>query len=114
MTTSDFEHPVLLIRQKTGRIIGVCSAGCYNAEGFNCTCICGGVNHGVGRKQAAQNVVDGLKPDWTRTWAKVPKRECKVIIPRGVAGYAEQMEFFDKHEPQPEERQPCRLPSHQF
>ncbi len=33
----------------------LCSAKCYNAKGHKCTCICNGMNHGVGPEQAAQN-----------------------------------------------------------
>lgn len=33
-----------------------CGAKCYNAEGPDCDCCCGGVNHGVGLKQAKQNM----------------------------------------------------------
>ncbi|HOT98908.1 MAG TPA: hypothetical protein PKZ83_17430 [bacterium] len=33
----------------------LCSAKCYNAHGTDCTCICNGMNHGVGPQQAAQN-----------------------------------------------------------
>ena len=35
-----------------------CAAGCYEATGANCTCCCGGVNHGVGKAQAVQNTKD--------------------------------------------------------
>ncbi len=34
---------------------GRCDAGCYNATSANCTCVCGGRNHGVGYDQAAKN-----------------------------------------------------------
>ncbi len=32
-----------------------CDAKCYNATSKNCGCICGGMNHGVGLKQAKAN-----------------------------------------------------------
>jgi len=32
-----------------------CSARCYNAKGFNCRCICHGLNHGVGLTKAVEN-----------------------------------------------------------
>jgi len=32
----------------------LCDARCYNAKWFTCSCICGGKNHGVGLRQAAQ------------------------------------------------------------
>jgi len=34
---------------------GKCDANCYNATGAVCGCICGGMNHGVGLKQATDN-----------------------------------------------------------
>ncbi len=40
-----------------------CSAKCYNAKGPNCTCICGGMNHGVGPEQAAQNTQE-MSQEW--------------------------------------------------
>lgn len=35
-----------------------CDARCYNAKRVKCTCICGGLNHKAGLKQATQNVED--------------------------------------------------------
>jgi hypothetical protein len=32
-----------------------CDARCYNAKGPGCDCCCGGINHGVGLKQAKGN-----------------------------------------------------------
>jgi len=32
--------------------VGRCDARCYNAKSKTCSCICGGVNHAVGRQQA--------------------------------------------------------------
>jgi hypothetical protein len=32
-----------------------CTAQCYNASGTRCTCICSGMNHGVGELKALQN-----------------------------------------------------------
>ena len=32
-----------------------CDARCYTAEGPDCDCCCGGINHGVGLKQAKTN-----------------------------------------------------------
>ena len=38
-----------IIEVRTSRgIVGRCDASCYNAEGTDCHCICGGANHGVG------------------------------------------------------------------
>lgn len=94
MTDFDNTHPVLLVKSKAGRLIGCCSRHCYDDEDFRCTCICGGVNHGVGRRQAARNVLDGIKVDWSATWAKLPKSTCQVIIPRGTQQQAEQTTLF--------------------
>ena len=33
-----------------------CDAKCYNAKGGICDCVCGGANHGIGRKAAEQNI----------------------------------------------------------
>jgi len=35
--------------------VGRCDAKCYNATGTVCDCLCGGVNHGVGRQKAEAN-----------------------------------------------------------
>lgn len=32
-----------------------CDARCYDAEGGQCDCVCGGKNHGVGLKRAVDN-----------------------------------------------------------
>lgn len=32
-----------------------CDATCHGAKGGQCQCICGGMNHGVGHDQAAEN-----------------------------------------------------------
>lgn len=35
--------------------VGRCDAKCHNAKHKDCDCCCGGVNHGVGGRQAIQN-----------------------------------------------------------
>lgn len=35
--------------------VGRCDAKCYNAETTECTCICGGKNHGAGLVRAVEN-----------------------------------------------------------
>lgn len=35
--------------------VGRCDAKCYEATDPQCTCICGGANHGAGRAQAFEN-----------------------------------------------------------
>ena len=41
--------------------IGRCDARCHKATSPDCECICGGLNHGVGHKQAVEN---------TQRWAE--------------------------------------------
>ncbi len=45
----------LISYQDSSGVRGRCDARCYNATGPHCDCICGGLNHGVGRKQAVEN-----------------------------------------------------------
>lgn len=40
---------------------GRCDAKCYDAKNSKCTCCCGGRNHGVGIKQAADNITEYCK-----------------------------------------------------
>lgn len=35
--------------------VGRCDARCHDAEDDECTCICGGLNHGVGQQRAVEN-----------------------------------------------------------
>lgn len=46
---------LILSKKLDGTISGRCDARCYNARGFKCKCICGGINHGKGRNQAIHN-----------------------------------------------------------
>ncbi|MBA7680745.1 hypothetical protein ES703_89066 [subsurface metagenome] len=39
-----------------GGVVRRCDARCYNARHPKCVCICGGVNHGVGLKNAVENI----------------------------------------------------------
>lgn len=46
----------LIQSQKSdGTIIGRCDAKCHDAKGPKCTCICGGMNHGVGINKVIDN-----------------------------------------------------------
>lgn len=47
--------------------IGRCDAKCYEAVTPHCECICGGLNHGVGRKQAESNTRE-LAEQWMKRW----------------------------------------------
>lgn len=38
-----------------GRCLARCDANCHNATKPICTCVCGGMNHGVGIKKAMAN-----------------------------------------------------------
>lgn len=43
--------------------IGRCDAKCYEAQHPDCTCICGGKNHGAGQKKALENTRE-LAEQW--------------------------------------------------
>jgi hypothetical protein len=40
---------------RNGICIGRCDRNCYDATNPRCTCICAGINHGVGIQRAAAN-----------------------------------------------------------
>lgn len=48
------------VRNSDG-VVGRRDAKCYDATEPECVCICGGVNHGVGRNQAVENTADMLE-----------------------------------------------------
>jgi hypothetical protein len=37
--------------------VGRCDAKCYEAHGGECSCICGGINHGKGLEEARENTL---------------------------------------------------------
>lgn len=43
---------LILRKDKSGAITGVCGAKCYNAKGKKCHCVCAGINHGLGLEKA--------------------------------------------------------------
>jgi len=45
----------LISYQSSGGDQGRCDAKCYEATEPECTCICGGRNHGAGKQQAIDN-----------------------------------------------------------
>ena len=45
----------LISYQSSGGDQGRCDAKCYDAAEPECTCICGGRNHGAGKQQAIDN-----------------------------------------------------------
>jgi hypothetical protein len=53
-----------------------CDANCHNAKKPSCACICGGMNHGKGNKQAAINThthARRIVNDWTKENPDIPK-----------------------------------------
>ena len=48
--------PTLLAMYNRHGEVGRCDSKCYKAKTTNCTCICGGINHGVGLAKAAFNI----------------------------------------------------------
>lgn len=47
---------------------GRCDARCYNAKHPECTCICGGRNHGVGIEKALENTRE-MAESWIEEYA---------------------------------------------
>ena len=39
------------------RCMGQCDEDCYDSNADDCSCVCGGLNHGVGRDQAIKNTL---------------------------------------------------------
>ena len=62
--------------------VGRCDANCHDAKGDQCTCICGGLNHGFGLARAQENVVKGigLTLDDLYAFAEETKRDPKELI----------------------------------
>lgn len=48
----------LITQGDSDGITGRCDERCYMARHPECTCCCGGKNHGVGKEQAMENVRD--------------------------------------------------------
>lgn len=57
----------LIVEYSGGRIVGRCDARCYDAEHEDCTCICGGKNHGKGKEQALENTANDAL-DMIKNW----------------------------------------------
>lgn len=53
---------LIIQKDAQGDIKGRCDAKCYNAKRPECTCICGGVNHGKGHNQAIDNTRQFFNP----------------------------------------------------
>lgn len=50
--------------------MGRCDAKCHDATDSDCTCICGGRNHGVGLRRATENTIALFEQ-----WAEKAKAE---------------------------------------
>jgi len=49
-----------------------CDAGCYDSSGSTCQCVCGGMNHGAGYKQAVKNTKKKYRKEWgSGPWATI-------------------------------------------
>jgi hypothetical protein len=46
---------VLTVYDGEGRVVGRCDANCHDATEPQCTCICGGANHGRGQARAIEH-----------------------------------------------------------
>lgn len=57
------------VRKRDGTVVGRCDARCYNARGGNCSCICGGANHGAGLDRAMDNT-SAMVETWIEDFAK--------------------------------------------
>lgn len=53
----------LISYQSSGGDQGRCDSKCYDADWDECTCICGGRNHGAGKEQALENTRE-LSQEW--------------------------------------------------
>lgn len=49
--------------------MGRCDAKCYDASEPECDCVCGGRNHGAGRRQAMENT-QAMAGEWIEQWKK--------------------------------------------
>ncbi|MDD3493032.1 MAG: hypothetical protein PHZ19_06020 [Candidatus Thermoplasmatota archaeon] len=71
-------------RAGDGSLIGRCDARCYNADGPDCDCICGGRNHGAGLSQALENtremMLDGLPAGMKEFLDRVPPQQLSLSL----------------------------------
>jgi len=84
------EFSVLTSRTSDGNLKR-CGPECYEALTTKCTCICGGVNHGVGLRKAMANarfINAGHVSQVNRIRDRMGKKPLKVFIGQ------EQMRFF--------------------
>lgn len=60
--------------------VGRCDAKCYDATTPDCHCICGGANHGKGKKQAMENT-EALAEAWIEAYSKQHPEAKRFTIP---------------------------------
>jgi hypothetical protein len=56
-----------------------CDARCYDAKRDHCTCLCGGLNHGAGLKQAMTNVRETFLPVLEKRGIDLGKKMGRII-----------------------------------
>lgn len=56
-----------------------CDARCYDAKRDDCTCICGGLNHGAHFKQALNNMRDVFAPVLEKRHIEMGKKVGRII-----------------------------------
>jgi hypothetical protein len=71
---------------------GRCDAKCYNADGPHCDCICGGMNHGVGKAKAMKNT-QLYTEIWIDEWQKAHPETEHFTVP---ALKPVQLDMFDE------------------
>lgn len=62
-----------------------CDARCYNAKGPVCNCVCDGMNHGVGEREAVFNTKERY-PYWQpkSPFPIVLQREARPVFQKGA------------------------------
>lgn len=61
--------------------VGRCDARCYEAQGPDCDCVCGGKNHGAGLEKAMENT-----REWAEEWIAAYAAEKGLAEYEGVVG----------------------------
>lgn len=61
---------VLIAAYNSGGCIGRCDAKCYNASTLDCQCVCGGMNHGAGLLNAAENTAE-MAEQWIEDYTEL-------------------------------------------
>ena len=82
---------VLIEVRNSEGIVGRCDAKCYNTEGPDCDCICGGKNHGAGQQQAMDNTRE-MAEQWIEEYAE---RQGLESYQAEINGWVYQMSLFE-------------------